>query len=169
MMVSENRLLPVLNTSLPDLYLVPYLVVGFYQSVGEIGVNAVAYHLPFEGLECGPFSVIALGIDLHLHVLVHRLLKECFPVVEIELQVLSVACSGQCVVGIVGISALDGENGFDVGEVLVANLEIERGDIHRNRYICIVGIHIGVVIYLFCILVSLGAGGEQKKARRCTI
>ena len=36
--VGENLLLPILYAALLNLYHVPYFVIGFYQSVGEISI-----------------------------------------------------------------------------------------------------------------------------------
>ena len=58
--VGENFLLPILYAALLNLYLVPYFVIGFYQSVGEISIQTVAHYLPGEGFERRPFSLIAL-------------------------------------------------------------------------------------------------------------
>ena len=39
------------------------------------------------------------------------------------------------VFGIIGICSFNGEDGLDIGEMLVAYLEIEWCDVYRNGYI----------------------------------
>ena len=82
-------------------------------------------------------------------------MQESLPVVHIKLQILAVAGGSKSVGCIVGICSLNRECGFDVGKVFVAYLEVERSDIDRNRYIGIVGLHVGQMVYLLSILVSL--------------
>ena len=70
---------------------------------------------------------------------------------------MAIAGSRQGIICIILICSFDGEYCLDVGEVLVANLEVERCDVHGDGNISIVGIHIGQMILLLCILMCLGA------------
>ena len=47
----------VLYATLLNLYLVPDLVVGLYQSIGEIGINLIFDNLPSEGLILNPLII----------------------------------------------------------------------------------------------------------------
>ena len=57
LVVSEGVYFKVLHTALLDLHMVPYLIVGLDEAIGEVGVYPVADHLPAEGFVLFPCAV----------------------------------------------------------------------------------------------------------------
>ena len=57
LIVTEGIGFKILYATLLNLYLVPDLVVGLYQTIGEIGINLVFDNLPSEGLILNPLII----------------------------------------------------------------------------------------------------------------
>ena len=62
LVMSQGIHIEVLHATLLDLYVVPDLIVGLDETVGEIGVNLVFYDLPFERFVFCPLSIDQEGL-----------------------------------------------------------------------------------------------------------
>ena len=83
LIVPEGIHVEVLYAALLYLYVVPDLIVGFDEAIGEIRVDLVAHHAPVEGLVLYPSATNACR-DGDFKLFVGRLLHQLFPIVDVE-------------------------------------------------------------------------------------
>ena len=129
------------------------LVVGLYQPIGEPGVDGVFRHLPSEGMPGGPLSVLQRG-DGHLHTLPNSLFQELLPLLLVKTHLVAscvhhkgfATTFGPCLHGL----------------HIVAQEEVERGDVGRNAYVGIVGIDVWLCGVLHRSLWSGCAGSQEQ-------
>ena len=122
--VGEHGLVEVFNAALLQLDVVPNLVVGFDEAVGEPRVELVLYDMPAERLVLGPSPVFQRR---HADGYFPVLLQQLAPFVFIEDHFL--AAPGNCQTA-----------NFHADRLGTAHQEVERGNVHRNGDVGIVGI-----------------------------
>ena len=125
--VAEGIHIEVFDATLLDLYVIPYLIVGFNEPVGQVRIHLVAHNVPVEGRVLRPCSVNQ-GSNGDFYLLVCRLLHQRFPVVYVEHGLIAPGVQRQ-------FSCLHFYS-LTIG----TQQEVQRGDVLRNGHIAIVRI-----------------------------
>ena len=135
----------------PLLYaqVVPYLVVGLDEAVGQVGVYLVAHHRPAEGLVLLPPPSDECG-DGDAQLLASRLLHQLAPFTDVECGLIAPGADGDAAhLHLHGLAAVG------------AQQEVERRDVHGDGHIAVVGVYRGGDAGLYDVLRRRCAGGEE--------
>ena len=160
-----------LQAALLDAYLVPYLVVGLDEAVGQVGVYLLLGHGPAEGPVLPPLAGDEGG-DGDLEAPSRRLLHQLAPVVGVERglaapgadghrRFFAIAALAAVVDGAPGPVACPADAHLQGLAAFGAEQEVERRDVAGDGHVAVVGIDGRLGAGPGDVLRRRGAGGEQ--------
>ena len=153
LVMSECIRLEILHTSLLYLHVVPDLIVGFDEAIGEIGIYLVCNDLPMEGLVLYPPPVDE-GRYRDVNLLSCRLFHQRLPVVDVK--------DGFVATGMDGETPCLNLDGLTVG----AQQEVQRGDVLWDGHLAVVWVDRWQLVALLHILRCRGTGDAKGQYRQ---